>query len=86
MNVLETIEYFKRRKISLMLLNLGNATDSSNSQLIASVLAACAQFERELMSERQCYAKGQLGAKAAIWAGLGRSGGPSVRLTAAPCR
>jgi len=60
LNALETIENFKRRKIGLLLLDLGDVTDSSIAQLIASVLAATAQFERGLISERQCDAKAQL--------------------------
>lgn len=60
LNALETIENFIRRKIGLLLLDLGDVTDSSIAQLIASVLAACAQFERALISERQGDAKARL--------------------------
>jgi putative DNA-invertase from lambdoid prophage Rac len=50
---LATIESFKRRKISLWLLDLGGDVSGNGiSELIMTVLAAVAQFERSLISER----------------------------------
>jgi len=52
-NGLQTIESFKRRKISLWLLDLGNDCGGNGiSELIVTVLAATARFERLLISER----------------------------------
>jgi DNA invertase Pin-like site-specific DNA recombinase len=50
---LATIEGFKRSKISLWLLDLGGDVSGNGiSELIMTVLAAVAQFERSLISER----------------------------------
>src|SRR5215472_18955789 len=49
---LRTIEDFKRRKISLWLLDLCDVSGNGVSELIVTVLAAVAQFERTLISER----------------------------------
>jgi putative DNA-invertase from lambdoid prophage Rac len=52
-DALQTIEGFKRRKISLWLLDLGGDVSGNGiSELIMTVLAAVAQFERSLISER----------------------------------
>jgi putative DNA-invertase from lambdoid prophage Rac len=52
-DALGTIEGFKRRKISLWLLDLGGDVSGNGiSELIMTVLAAVAQFERSLISER----------------------------------
>jgi putative DNA-invertase from lambdoid prophage Rac len=52
-DALATIESFKRRKISLWLLDLGGDVSGNGiSELIMTVLAAVAQFERSLISER----------------------------------
>jgi putative DNA-invertase from lambdoid prophage Rac len=52
-DALATIEGFKRRKISLWLLDLGGDVSGNRiSELIMTVLAAVAQFERSLISER----------------------------------
>ena len=52
-DALQTIESFKKRKISLWLLDLGNDCSGNGiSELIMTVLAAVAQFERGLISER----------------------------------
>jgi DNA invertase Pin-like site-specific DNA recombinase len=60
-DALETIASFKRRKISLWLLDLGNDCSGNGiSELIVTVLAAVAQFERSLISERIRDAKRQL--------------------------
>jgi putative DNA-invertase from lambdoid prophage Rac len=50
---LSVIQDFKRRKISLWLLDLGgDCSGNGISELIMTVLAAVAQFERSLISER----------------------------------
>jgi putative DNA-invertase from lambdoid prophage Rac len=52
-DALETIASFKRRRISLWLLDLGgDCSGNGISELIVTVLAAVAQFERSLISER----------------------------------
>jgi putative DNA-invertase from lambdoid prophage Rac len=52
-DALATIEGFKKRRISLWLLDLGgDVTGNGISELIMTVLAAVAQFERSLISER----------------------------------
>jgi putative DNA-invertase from lambdoid prophage Rac len=52
-DALGTIEGFKRHKISLWLLDLGGDVSGNGiSELIMTVLAAVAQFERSLISER----------------------------------
>ena len=61
LDALQTIESFKARKISLWLLDLGNDCSGNGiSELIITVLAAVAQFERRLISERIKDAKGKL--------------------------
>src|SRR5215469_4415335 len=52
-DALRVIGDFKRRKISLWLLDLGNDCSGNGiSELIITILAAVAQFERGLISER----------------------------------
>jgi DNA invertase Pin-like site-specific DNA recombinase len=51
-DALRTIEDFKRRRIGLWLLDLGDVSGNGVSELIVTVLAAVAQFERTLISER----------------------------------
>ena len=51
-DALRTIEGFKRRRISLWLLDLGDVSGNGVSELIVTVSAAVAQFERSLISER----------------------------------
>ena len=51
-DALRTIEDFKRRSIALWLLDLGDVSGNGVSELIVTVLAAAAQFERTLISER----------------------------------
>ena len=61
LDALRTIEDFKARKISLWLLDLGNDCSGNGiSELIVTVLAAVAQFERSLISERTKDAKRNL--------------------------
>jgi len=52
LDALRTIEDFKRRNIALWLLDLGDVSGNGVSELIVTVLAAVAQFERTLISER----------------------------------
>jgi DNA invertase Pin-like site-specific DNA recombinase len=52
LDALRTIEDFKRRNIALWLLDLGDVSGNGVSELIDTVLAAVAQFERTLISER----------------------------------
>jgi putative DNA-invertase from lambdoid prophage Rac len=60
-DALATIESFQRRKISLWLLDLGGDVSGNGiSELIMTVLAAVAQFERSLISERIKHAKRNL--------------------------
>jgi DNA invertase Pin-like site-specific DNA recombinase len=56
-DALETIQGFKSRKIALWLLDLGDVSGNGISELIVTVLAAVAQFERSLISERIIAAK-----------------------------
>jgi DNA invertase Pin-like site-specific DNA recombinase len=57
-DALETIKGFKSREISLWLLDLGGDVSGNGiSELIVTVLAAVAQFERSLISERIVAAK-----------------------------
>jgi DNA invertase Pin-like site-specific DNA recombinase len=51
-DALNVIAGFKRRRISLVLLDLGDCTGNGVSEFILTVLAACAQFEHHLFSER----------------------------------
>lgn len=52
-NALHVIEDFRKRRISLWLLDLGNDCSGNGiSELIVTILAAVAQFERGLISER----------------------------------
>jgi putative DNA-invertase from lambdoid prophage Rac len=60
-DALQVIETFKSRKISLWLLDLGGDVSGNGiSELIVTILAATAQFERTLISERIRDAKRQL--------------------------
>jgi DNA invertase Pin-like site-specific DNA recombinase len=52
LDALQTIQSFKQRRISLWLLDLGDVSGNGVSELIVTVLAAVAQFERSLISER----------------------------------
>ena len=56
-DALQVIQDLKRRKISLWLLDLGDVSGNGVSELIVTVLAAVAQFERTLISERIVAAK-----------------------------
>jgi DNA invertase Pin-like site-specific DNA recombinase len=61
LDALQTIADFKKRRISLWLLDLGNDCSGNGiSELIMTVLAAVAQFERGLISERIKDAKANL--------------------------
>jgi DNA invertase Pin-like site-specific DNA recombinase len=53
LDALQTIQSFRQRKISLWLLDLGgDCSGNGIAELITTVLAATAQFERSLISER----------------------------------
>ena len=53
LDALQTMQSFRDRRISLWLLDLGNdCTGNGIAELIMTVLAAVAQFERGLISER----------------------------------
>jgi putative DNA-invertase from lambdoid prophage Rac len=59
-DALTTIEQLKAKKIGLWLLDLGgDVTGNGISQLVASILGAVAEFERQLIGERIRDAKGQ---------------------------
>jgi DNA invertase Pin-like site-specific DNA recombinase len=61
LDALQTIADFKKRRISLWLLDLGNDCSGNGiSELIMTVIAAVAQFERGLISERIKDAKANL--------------------------
>jgi DNA invertase Pin-like site-specific DNA recombinase len=71
-DALQTIEGFKKRRISLWLLDLGNDCSGNGiSELIMTVLAAGAQFERGLINERIRDAKRNL-RRAGKHQGVGR--------------
>jgi putative DNA-invertase from lambdoid prophage Rac len=61
-DALTTIEAFKRRRVTLMFLDLGDVTSPGNctGQLLVNVLAAVAEFERSLISERIAASKANL--------------------------
>lgn len=60
-DALQVIDGFKRRRISFWLLDLGGDVSGNGiSELIVTILASVAQFERTLISERICDAKRQL--------------------------
>src|SRR6516164_6490449 len=82
LDALQTIAEFKRRKIGLWLLDLGNDCSGNGiSELIMTVLAAVAQFERGLISERIKDAKRNLRRSGRHQAADGRSAGNSARRT-----
>jgi len=82
LDALQTIETFRRRKISLWLLDLGgNCTDNGISELIMTVLAAVAQFERRLISEASRTPSATSGAPASTRAAGGRLAGTSENQT-----
>jgi DNA invertase Pin-like site-specific DNA recombinase len=60
LDALRTIEEFKRRDISPSLLDLGDVSGKGVSEPIVTVLAALAQFELTLISERMKDAKRNL--------------------------
>jgi DNA invertase Pin-like site-specific DNA recombinase len=58
LDALETIEAFKRRKISLWLLDLGgDCSGNGISELVLTIMSAVAQFERARIGERIADAK-----------------------------
>jgi DNA invertase Pin-like site-specific DNA recombinase len=61
LDALQTIQSFRNRKISLWLLDPGGDVSGNGiAELIMTVLAAVAQFERSLISERMVAAKAQM--------------------------
>jgi putative DNA-invertase from lambdoid prophage Rac len=52
LDALTTLEDFKARNIRLLALDFGELTGEGVSELIVTILAAVAEFERELVSER----------------------------------
>jgi DNA invertase Pin-like site-specific DNA recombinase len=58
LDALETLEAFKRRKISLWLLDLGgDCSGNGISELVLTIMSAVAQFERARIGERIADAK-----------------------------
>ncbi len=52
-NLLAIIEALKQKKVSVKILNLGMDTKTPTGKLMLTVLGGIAQFEREIMLERQ---------------------------------
>jgi putative DNA-invertase from lambdoid prophage Rac len=90
-DALNVIEGFKRRKIGLVLLDLGDCSNGGVSELILTVLAGCAQFEHHLISERIAATKANLrrankhmgGLRPFGWT-LGAASGPGKARTLIP--
>src|ERR1700755_940794 len=59
-DALNVIEGFKRHRITLVLLDLGDCTGNGVNELILTVLAACAQFEHYLIGDRIAATKADL--------------------------
>jgi DNA invertase Pin-like site-specific DNA recombinase len=94
LDALQTIQSFRNRKISLWLLDPGGDVSGNGiAELIMTVLAAVAQFERSLISERMVAAKAQMrhqgllqGGKAPFGYKLGNWRGTVGRATCCPTR
>ena len=52
-DLLSIIQQLKKKKVEVRILNLGMDTQTPTGKLMLTVLAAVAQFEREIMLERQ---------------------------------
>jgi DNA invertase Pin-like site-specific DNA recombinase len=52
-NLMEIIEKLEKKNVALRVLNLGMDTKTPTGKLMVTVLGAVAQFEREMMLERQ---------------------------------
>lgn len=52
-DLMSTIEFLDRKKVGLRVLNLGMDTHTPTGKLMLAVLGGVAQFEREMMLERQ---------------------------------
>jgi DNA invertase Pin-like site-specific DNA recombinase len=59
LDALTVIEDLKRRKVTLILLDIGDVTNGA-SELVLTIMAAVAQWERRAISERVADAKAQL--------------------------
>jgi DNA invertase Pin-like site-specific DNA recombinase len=72
LDALSTIEDFKARGIRLLALDFGELTEEGVCELIVTILAAVAEFERELASER-------IRAVWQYWRSQGKAGGGTRR-------
>ena len=52
-NLLDIIQELERKKVAMRVLNLGMDTQTPTGKLMLTVLGSIAQFEREMMLERQ---------------------------------
>src|SRR6202035_1436654 len=52
-DLLRIVEQLETKKVALQILNLGVDTGNATGKLILSVLGSIAQFERQIMLERQ---------------------------------
>src|SRR6202034_366558 len=52
-NLLEIIEELEHKKVAVKILNLGMDTTTPTGKLMLTVLGGIAQFEREIMLDRQ---------------------------------
>lgn len=52
-HLLEVVEYLDKKRVSLVVLNLGIDTQSPTGRLMLTMIGAVASFERQLLLERQ---------------------------------
>lgn len=60
LDALQVIEDFRKRKISLILLDIGDVSGNGVSNLVVTIMSAVAEFERKRISERVKDSKAQL--------------------------